>query len=125
MRAFAADFKKFEAAGAQILGVSQDDPKTQGRFKLHCAAPFPLLSDQGGKVANAYGIAAPLGLTRRTTFLIDERGIVRAIVPGMPDNASLLATLRSWPPTGASPDTKAASPPPRPQEVPSPDARDR
>lgn len=96
MKAFAADYKKFEAAGAQVLGVSHDDPKTQARFKLHCAAPFPLLSDRGGKVAQAYGVDNPLHLFRRATFLIDEQGILREIVLGMPDNEAILAKLSSW-----------------------------
>ncbi len=70
---------------------------------MHCAAPFPLLSDQGGKVAQAYGVDTPLlHFFRRTTFLIDEVGILRDVIPGMPDNKVILAKLRSWPPIATS-----------------------
>ncbi len=97
MKAFAADYDKFRAAGAEILGVSQDQVSTQRRFRLHCATPFPFLSDAGGKVSKLYGVQLPaIKLTRRVTFLIDQGGIVREVVEGMPKNAALLASLAAW-----------------------------
>lgn len=62
-------------------------------------APFPLLSDEGGKVAAQFGVDMPIiHFFKRTTFLIDGRGILRSIVPGMPDNSALLRELQSWDP---------------------------
>ena len=37
--------------GAQVIGISTDDVDTLKRFKEKLGAPFPLLSDPGGKVA--------------------------------------------------------------------------
>ncbi|MBM3267107.1 MAG: peroxiredoxin [Candidatus Sericytochromatia bacterium] len=97
MKAFTADYEKFQQVGAEILGVSQDQVGTQRKFRIHCATPFPLLSDAGGKVARAYGVAMPvIGVSRRVTFLIDRQGVVRHVADGMPDDAALLEVLASW-----------------------------
>ncbi len=37
----------------------------------------PLLSDEGKRVARAYGVLGPGGFVRRSVFLVDEEGIVR------------------------------------------------
>jgi peroxiredoxin len=98
MKAFAADHDKFVAQRAQILGVSRDDTKTNRRFRLHCVAPFPFLSDEAGKTTKAYGLESALtGWARRTTYLIDETSIVRSVYAGMPDNAAILKDLAALP----------------------------
>ena len=102
MKAFAADHDKFVAAKTQILGVSQDDTETNHRFRLHCVAPFPFLSDEGGKLTRVYGIeGAIVKWAKRTTYLIDEGGIVRQVYAGMPDNMAILKAIASLPPAPA------------------------
>jgi peroxiredoxin len=45
---------------------------------------FPLLSDEGSKTIDAYGIRNPegtgrfAGIPHPTTFIVDEKGIIRA-----------------------------------------------
>jgi peroxiredoxin Q/BCP len=42
--------------------------------------PFVLLSDEGGKVRELYGVPSTLGLLPgRVTYVIDKKGIVRHI----------------------------------------------
>ncbi|BDG05784.1 hypothetical protein AMOR_47800 [Anaeromyxobacter oryzae] len=68
--------------GAQIVGVSVDDVATQKRFKEETKAPYPLLSDAGGKVARQYGGLMIFGLANRATFVLDKDGTVKQIVTG-------------------------------------------
>lgn len=78
--------KKFEKEGAIILGVSKDSIKSHQKFKLKHDLPFTLLSDPEGKVLDLYGVWKKKSLygrtfmgTERTTFLIDEDGILQKI----------------------------------------------
>jgi len=79
-------FEKFEKEGANILGVSKDSVQSHQKFKQKHKLPFTLLSDPEGKVLDLYGVWKKKSLygrtfmgTERTTFLIDERGIVKKI----------------------------------------------
>ena len=45
----------FQAAGAEILGISPDTIKSHIKFAEHHALPFPLLADVDHAVALAYG----------------------------------------------------------------------
>ncbi len=77
-----------------ILGISKDSPTHHEKFKQKYLLPFPLLTDESGNVCEAYGVINKKSLFGRTflgiqrsTFLIDENGIIRAIwrkvkVPG-------------------------------------------
>jgi len=98
MKALGRDLPRFEALGAQVLGVSYDEPSTQRDFARHCAAAFPFLSDTGGKVARAYGADGgfgPFQFANRVAFLIDPEGLVARVYTGMPDDARILADLEA------------------------------
>jgi thioredoxin-dependent peroxiredoxin len=78
--------KEFAKEGAVILGISKDSVKSHQKFKEKHQLPFTLLSDPGAKVLNGYGVWKEKVLygrkfmgTERTTFLIDEKGIIRKI----------------------------------------------
>lgn len=63
-----------------MVGVSVDSVWANKAFadQLHLA--FPLLSDARHDVSRAYGVYDDAnGVSRRTTFVIDEDGIVRHI----------------------------------------------
>ena len=77
---------EFEKEGAIILGVSKDSVKSHKKFKQKHGLPFTLLSDPEGKVLDLYGVWKKKSLygrtfmgTERTTFLIDEKGIVKKV----------------------------------------------
>lgn len=73
----------------QILGVSPDSVESHARWKEKMKIPHPLLADEGGTVAQQYGVwvekTSPTGRTywgvARTTFLIDEQGNVVKVFP--------------------------------------------
>jgi len=71
----------------EILGVNDDDDKKHQRFISKYELPFPLLVDSERSVLKAYGVWGPKKFmgkefdgTHRTTFLIDENGIVVDVI---------------------------------------------
>jgi peroxiredoxin Q/BCP len=91
---FAEAYPEFEAAGIRLLGISKDSTASHDRFKAKYDLPFPLASDEGGGVVEAYGSWVEksrygntyMGIDR-STFLIDGEGTLRRIwrqvsVPG-------------------------------------------
>lgn len=73
--------------GYVVLGVSQDSEKSHMKFKEKFELPFDLISDPDHTVHNLYGTWALKKLygreymgTVRTTFVIDEKGVVQEII---------------------------------------------
>lgn len=78
---FRDDYSAYERAGVVILGISPDDVESHVKFKKKFQLQFPLLADEGHKLADQYGVWGPkkfMGKSYegilRTTFLIDENG---------------------------------------------------
>lgn len=95
------DLKQFEAAGAQILGVSTDTSFTQKAWADSMGGiTFPLLSDfhPQGEVARKYGIYQEDGLNNRVIFVIGKDGLVKFIQDQerstVPDNVVTLEALK-------------------------------
>src|SRR5580658_880987 len=75
---FRDNFARFQAAGAVILGISDDSSESHLSFSAKYSLPFPLLSDKGGRVRKLYGVRKKFGLLPgRATFVIDREGVVR------------------------------------------------
>ena len=71
-------YEVFSDAGAEVVGVSADDPQTHKAFADCHELPFRLLSDEKGQAARAWGVKKTLGLfPGRVTFVIDKDGVVR------------------------------------------------
>ncbi len=80
---FRDHFGDVTAKGAQVLGISVDSVETQRKFREKYQLPFPLLSDEGGKVSAQYSGKMPLvGLAKRANIVVGEDGLVKAIVEG-------------------------------------------
>ncbi|AIQ39175.1 thioredoxin-dependent thiol peroxidase [Paenibacillus sp. FSL R7-0297] len=85
----ACDFRdahdRVTAHGAVLLGISSDNLASHGKFIAKNGLPFPLLSDEEHKVSELFGVwqlkklygKEFMGIVR-STFLIDEEGILRA-----------------------------------------------
>tara|TARA_B100001758_G_C18351534_1_gene580183 strand:+ start:242 stop:691 length:450 start_codon:yes stop_codon:yes gene_type:complete len=73
--------------GYDVIGVSCDSVKRHQKFIEKYSLPFNLISDENQKVVNDYGVwqlkkfmgREYMGIVR-TTFLIDENGIVEDII---------------------------------------------
>jgi alkyl hydroperoxide reductase subunit AhpC len=78
VRGFAAQHEAFRDAGADVLGASPDDLDTHREWSRELGGlPYPLLSDPGNAIAQAYG-AAVEGQIRpdRATYVIDPEGLL-------------------------------------------------
>jgi len=55
----------------EVIGISQDSVRDHAEFKQQLDLPFPLLSDEGRKVAEAYGVPLFLGkFPAKSSFVI-------------------------------------------------------
>ena len=74
-------------SGYVVLGCSADSPARHLKFIEKHDLPFPLISDESKQVLNDYGVWGPKkfmgkeydGISR-TTFVIDEKGIIEDII---------------------------------------------
>jgi peroxiredoxin Q/BCP len=67
----------FAAIDATVVGVSSQSLDSHRSFSARNDLNVPLLADEGGTVAKAYGATrGPLG-TKRAVVIVDEEGIVR------------------------------------------------
>jgi peroxiredoxin Q/BCP len=78
----------FSKATATVIGVSRDSVASHDKFKKKYELPFTLAADEDGKVCEAYGVWVEKSMygrkymgIERTTFLIDEKGVIRGLWP--------------------------------------------
>jgi len=83
---FRDNMAAFQKVKAQIIGISRDKVKSHDKFVEKYQLNFPLLSDEDGSVCEAYGTWVEKSMygkkymgIERSTFLIDEEGVIRAI----------------------------------------------
>ncbi len=77
------NYQELTAKGLTVLGVSPDDEASHQKFEKKYKLPFTLLADSEKKIINAYGVWGEknmygikrMGL-KRTTFIIDEKGVI-------------------------------------------------
>ena len=75
------------AKNIHVVGVSADDEKRHMKFIEKYSLPFPLLADTDLTMIKSYGVWGPKKFMgkeydgiHRTTFLIGETGIIKAII---------------------------------------------
>lgn len=93
--------------GAEIVGVSPDTREESRELQERLSLSFPILSDAGLAVTDAFGLRHPGGRAATgedkpfpTTFVLDARGIVRAKFENethrvRPEPDKLLAALKT------------------------------
>ncbi len=81
-RDFRGQYSDFTALGAEVVGVSSDSEGRHASFAKSLDLPFPLVSDKGSKVAQAFGVTRVAGWlpSKRVTFVIDREGVVRRAI---------------------------------------------
>ena len=79
---------EYDAAGATVLGVSPDPVKAIKKFHDGQSLNFTLLADEDHSVCEQYGVWVEKSMygktywgAQRATFLIDEEGVVRHVIP--------------------------------------------
>lgn len=83
---FRDNMERITSSGAVVLGVSPDSVKSHDGFISKYELNFSLLADPEKEICNAYEVMGEKSLygrkymgVIRSTFLIDEKGIVRHI----------------------------------------------
>lgn len=102
--AFAGSYAAFCEKNVAVIGISRDSVASHQRFAEKYGLPFVLLADPERLAIEAYGVwqekknygKVSMGVVR-TTFIIDENGIVTKVMPKVkPDtNASDVLALLS------------------------------
>ena len=101
--AFAQNHAEFARRGIAVIGVSKDSVESHRKFAEKYDLPFVLLADPELQAIKAYGVwqekklygKVSFGVVR-TTFIIDENGMISEIMPKVkPDTnaAEILAKL--------------------------------
>jgi thioredoxin-dependent peroxiredoxin len=103
---FRDTFKKLQAAGAVVLGISRDTPKAQAKFREKYNLPYTLLADVDEKVCNQFGVMKEKNMygkkvwgIERTTFLIGPDRTLLHIFPKVTPEGhaeEVLAILKEW-----------------------------
>jgi thioredoxin-dependent peroxiredoxin len=81
-------FDEYEAAGATVVGVSPDPVDRVRQFHDGQSLNFTLLADEDHAVCERYGVWGEKSMygktywgARRATFILDEDGVVRHVIP--------------------------------------------
>lgn len=86
--AFAGAYEEFKNRGVEVIGISRDSIASHVKFAEKYNLPFVLLSDPELEAIQAYGVwqekkmygKVSFGVVR-TTFIVDENGIIEKIMP--------------------------------------------
>lgn len=75
------------AKGYKVVGVSADTVRRQKNFSEKYGFKFPLISDENKEMIESFGVWGPKKFMgkeydgiHRTTFLIDENGIIERVI---------------------------------------------
>ena len=95
------NYERFQANNYALLGVSADSEKAQLKFKEKFNFPFPLLADEDKSVIQAFGVWGPKKFMgreydgiNRTTFVIDENGIIEDVITNVKTKAHAAQILK-------------------------------
>jgi len=96
------NYERFQSQGYEILGVSADSQKRQSNFRDKYGFPYALLADEDKTVIEAFGVWGPKKFMgkeydgiHRTTFVIDENGILEDVITKVKTKAHTAQILDS------------------------------
>jgi len=89
--------------GFEVVGISPDDSKKHKKFEKKFKLPFTLIADTSHEILEQYGVWGEKQLfghhymgVHRTTFLIDENGIIRKIFLRPKNKAHAEEIVDTW-----------------------------
>jgi thioredoxin-dependent peroxiredoxin len=97
------NFSALKANGFTVIGISPDDEKKHKKFETKYGLPFALIADVKHIIIEKYGVWGEkqlygrkyMGL-HRTTFLIDEKGIIKKIFLKPRSKQHTEEILKAW-----------------------------
>lgn len=97
---FRDNYQSLVKDGFEVIGVSIDSEQSHQKFISKFDLPFHLLADEDQKIVNDYGVWVEKNMygrkymgTARTTFVIDEQGIIQHIIKKV-DNKNASQQIR-------------------------------
>lgn len=97
---FRDNYQSLSKDGYEVIGVSIDSEQSHQKFISKFELPFTLLSDEDKKIVEDYGVWVEKNMygkkymgTARTTFIIDEKGIIQHIIKKV-DNKNASQQIR-------------------------------
>lgn len=103
------NFSLLKSKGFVVIGVSPDDEKSHKKFETKFGLPFPLVADPEHAIIDRYGVWGEKQLygrkydgLHRTTFLIDERGVIRKIFLKPRNKQHAEEIVKAWAAIGAT-----------------------
>lgn len=97
------NFSALKKKGIVVLGVSPDEVKKHKKFEEKFDLPFTLIADPEHHIIDKYGVWGEkqlygrtyMGL-HRTTFLIDEKGVIKKIFSKPKSKQHTEEILKAW-----------------------------
>ena len=90
---FRDDWSQAKARGVEVFGVNPQNARQHSNFRKKFKFPFPLLVDEGQKVAQAYHAHGLI--VKRTVYLISREGKILLAQRGMPSPSEVLAAAKA------------------------------
>ncbi len=89
--------------GFDVVGISPDEEKSHKKFETKFHLPFTLIADPSHKIIDKYGVWGEKQMfgnqymgVHRTSFLVDENGIIRKIFLRPRNKAHAEEVLSAW-----------------------------
>ena len=97
------NFSLLKKKGIHIIGISPDDVKKHKKFEEKYNLPFTIVADTGHHIIDKFGVWGEktlygkkyLGL-HRTTFLINEKGIIKKVIIKPKSKQHAEEILEAW-----------------------------
>jgi peroxiredoxin Q/BCP len=97
------NYSLLKREGFVVLGISPDDEKKHKKFEIKFDLPFTLVADPDHAIIDKYGVWGEkqmygrkyMGL-HRTTFLIDEKGVIRKVFLRPRNKAHAEEIVKVW-----------------------------
>ncbi len=101
--AFASAYEGFKAKNVAVIGISKDSVASHQKFAAKYNLPFILLSDPELQAIQAYDVwqekklygKVSMGVVR-TTYLIDETGVIEKVMPKVKPDTNAAEILEYW-----------------------------
>jgi peroxiredoxin Q/BCP len=97
------NYSLLKREGFEVVGISPDDEKKHKKFEQKFSLPFTLLADPSHKILEKYGVWGEKQMfgnhymgVHRTTFVVDEKGIIRKIFSRPKNKAHAEEIVKSW-----------------------------
>jgi peroxiredoxin Q/BCP len=97
------NFSLLRSNGFEVIGISPDDAKKHKKFEEKFGLPFTLVEDPKHTIIDKYGVWGEKQLygrkymgIHRTTFLLDDKGIIRKVFLRPRNKEHAAEILKAW-----------------------------